>query len=74
MSSRVLQDFLAKRITENQFRSVLGDRKEEPHSAFDFLDHGYLFKSIRIEHGGLDEDDDHLIFEFQKDASVKPFE
>ena len=70
MSSRALQDFLAKRIDEQQFRSRLDDYV----FSSDFLDEGYLLKGIRIVHGGIDEGDDELVFDFEKDASVKPFE
>lgn len=74
ISSRALQDFLAGRINEKQFRSALGESEGDTHVSVNFLDHGYIFKNIYLKENGLDEDDDEIVFEFRKDPSASPFE
>lgn len=73
ISSRAFQDFMAGRITEKQFRHFIGDSDGKNHFAT-FLNRGYAVDEIRIESGGIDEDDDTLVFEFSFDPSVREFE
>ena len=73
MSSRALQDFLAGRITEEQFRYFLGERESGP-TIGRFLDQGFTISEISHEKGGLDEDDDTLILHFSRDRAAHPFE
>lgn len=67
-SVRVFQDFLARRISENDFRRYLGDGD----GAFDlksYFDGGYAIKMVSFEPGGVDNDDDYIIFELSQDPS-----
>lgn len=73
ISSRALQDFLAGRTTEKQFRYFIGEDENGPSIAH-FLNRGLTISEISFEQGGLDEDDDTLIFEFSKDPAAHPFE
>jgi hypothetical protein len=73
MSSRALQDFLAGRITEKEFRHFLGER-EDGSSIARFLDRGLTISEISFEKGSIDEDDDTLILRFSKDPAAHPFE
>jgi hypothetical protein len=72
MSLRAFQDFLAKRIDEKQFRHFIGDRDDGP-SIGNFLEKGFTIQNIRYESGGKDQDDDHIILEFEKDAAASLF-
>jgi hypothetical protein len=73
ISSRALQDFLARRITEEQFRDFIGERKDGP-SVAQFLNNGMMISEISFEKGGVDEDDDRVIFKFTKDPAAHHFE
>lgn len=73
ISSRVLLDFLAGRITETQLRYFMGERDDGP-SISRFLDRGFTVGEISFEKGGVDEDDDLILLHFSKDPAAHPFE
>lgn len=73
ISSRALQDFLARRITEEEFRNSIDEREDGP-SVARFLNNGLMVSEVSFEKGGVDEDDDRLIFRFSKDPAAHPFE
>lgn len=73
MSSRALQDFLAGRITEEQFRHFIGDADNGP-TVGRFLDQGFMISEISFEKGNVDEDDDMLVLRFSKDPAAHSFE
>jgi hypothetical protein len=72
LSSRLFQDFLARRIDEKQFRYFLGER-DEHNGVGQFLSRGYTIKNITLEPGGLDEDDDYIVMHFDQDPAAAPF-
>ncbi len=74
ISARALLDLLAGRITPDQFNHMVG-MKETPTQKNLFkhrLDLGDVISSVRIEPGGVDEDDDRLIIELSRDPSAAP--
>jgi hypothetical protein len=74
ISARALLDMLAGRITPDQFNHMVGMR-ETPNQKNLFehrLDQGDVISSVRIESGGIDEDDDRLIIELARDPSAAP--
>ena len=73
MSSRAFQDFLAGRITEEQFRHFLGDAEGDS-TVGRFLDQGFMISEITFEKGSVDEDDDTLVLRFSKDPAAQSFE
>ncbi|ATN32988.1 hypothetical protein ACO34A_04130 [Rhizobium sp. ACO-34A] len=73
ISSRVILDFLAGRITEKQLRYFIGERDDGP-SISRFLDRGFTVGDISFEKGGVDEDDDLILLHFSKDPAAHPFE
>lgn len=73
MSSRAFQDFMANRIDEKQFRRFIGEGEDGP-SIGRFLNQGYTIQEIRLEVGGLDDDDDCMVLEFARDPAASPFE
>lgn len=72
MSCRAFQDFLAGRIDEDLFRRLIGEKEEGP-SLGRFLLQGYTISDVQLEKGGLDVDDDYLVFDLQQDAAAKVF-
>ena len=72
MSSRAFQDFLAGRITEEQFRHFLGDA-EGGSTVGRFLDQGFMISEITFEKGSVDEDDDTLVLRLSKDPAAQSF-
>ena len=72
-SVRALQDFLARRISEEQFRNFIGDREDGPSFAR-FLDQGLTISTAQILSAGDDEDDDYIEFGFSSDPAAKQFE
>jgi hypothetical protein len=69
LSSRLLLEFLAGRITPEQFRSATGKTE----TVFDsMLKAGRTIQSSRLEKGGLDEDDDYLVFDLEPDTAALP--
>lgn len=73
MSSRALQDFLARRIDETQFRRIIGEYEDGP-SIGHFLGQGYTIQEIQFESGGIDDDDDSILLVFTRDPAACPFE
>lgn len=72
ISTRALLDLLADRITLEQFRHSTG-LKDGPGATNIFrhrLDQGDILSDVKLESGGLDEDDDWLVIEFRNDPSV----
>ena len=69
ISARLLQEFLAGKISRQQFeRSAFGGRNE-----FDAqLRNGYTIKNTKVEGAGIDEDDDYIVFEFAFDLAAGP--
>ncbi|MGR3609102.1 MAG: hypothetical protein ACU0BN_09640 [Sulfitobacter sp.] len=73
ISARALQDFLAGRITEKQFREFIGERSDGPSFAR-YLNAGMTISDTSFHSAGVDEDDDHLEFKLSPDPAAKPFE
>jgi len=67
ISARAIQEILAGRVSvETAMGKVSGDR-----NVFEIaLSCGRVIKSARFEEGGVDEDDDYLIFEFGPDVAA----
>lgn len=68
ISSRLLQEYLAGRIDRDSFK-----RWTFPTTANLFeleLSRGHVIKSVGLESGGLDEDDDKIVFELNADWSA----
>jgi hypothetical protein len=72
ISARAFLDLLAGRITVEQFQHFtgLGDRPEQRNIFKHRLEQGDILSDVRIEHGGLDEDDDWLVIELKQDPSA----
>jgi hypothetical protein len=64
-------ELLAGRITQEQFqRNAFGEHK----NLFDHqLSLGNTIQASRVEKGGLDEDDDWLVFELEPDIAAMQF-
>lgn len=73
ISSRVFQEFLSGRISEEAFRRLIGEEEQGP-SMKRSLNSGYTIASVRLEPSGVDFDDDHLVFDLKKDPSISEFE
>ncbi|TXD94240.1 hypothetical protein FUT87_07465 [Mitsuaria sp. TWR114] len=74
LSSRAVLELLAGRMTLERFHEVTG-LKQTPTSAniFDHrLKQGDILSQVTIESGGLDKDDDLLVFELSRDPSAAP--
>jgi hypothetical protein len=71
VSARALIDLLAGRITADQFRHASGERKGEKNLFQHWLDLGFSLQGVKIESGGVDEDDDHLVLTFADDPAVR---
>jgi hypothetical protein len=69
LSSRLLLEFLAGRITPEQFHSYSGKITPILDS---MLRAGKTIQSSRLEKRGLDEDDDYLVFDLEPDAAALP--
>lgn len=69
ISSRMVLELLAGRITQEQFQDYAfrGDDLFERQ-----LKAGCTIQSARLEKGGLDEDDDQLVFELKPDWGARP--
>ena len=72
ISARAFLDLLAGRLTPEQFNHMIGmDGSRSRANLFKLcLERGEIISSIKIEPGGLDEDDDRLVVEFSKDPSA----
>lgn len=69
ISSRMVLELLAGRITQEQFQNYAfrGDNFFEQQ-----LKAGCTIQTARLEKGGLDEDDDQLVFELEPDWGARP--
>ena len=69
LSARLLQEFLAGRITAERFDDdVSGKNLFEK-----WLREGYLIRDARFESAGVDEDDDYVILELRRDPAGADF-
>jgi len=73
ISSRLIIDLLARRITPKQFSYFMGDREGENLFAR-MLESGLTFSDVTFRAGGEDEDDDRIILHYAKDPSASRFE
>lgn len=71
ISARALQEFLAGRLTREQFDRQLGDRDSNLFARL--LTQGYTLAASRLESTGLDEDDDQIVLEFARDPAAAGF-
>lgn len=72
ISARAFLDLLAGRLSTDQFNQMVG-MDDTPNSVNLFrlcLERGEVISAIKIESGGLDEDDDRLVVEFSTDPSA----
>lgn len=72
ISSRVLQDFIAGKISAEQFRYFIGEQ-EDGLSFRKLLDNGFTISAMRLERQGIDKDDDYVVFEFERDPAAGNF-
>jgi hypothetical protein len=69
LSARLLQEFLAGRITAERF-----DDNSTGKNLFEvWLKMGFVMSDARFESAGVDEDDDYVILEFRRDPAAAPF-
>lgn len=69
ISSRMVLELLAGRITQEQFqRYAFG---ENPNLFDREFKRGMTVQSARLEKGGLDEDDDYLVFDMEQDFGAR---
>lgn len=69
LSARLLQEFLAGRVTAERFHDdVSGKNLFEK-----WLSEGYVIRDARFESAGIDEDDDHVILELRRDPAAADF-
>ena len=70
LSSRLVLEFLAGRISPEQFQSFAFGKDK---NLFDIqLTRGLTIQASRVEKAGLDEDDDHLVFDLEHDFGASP--
>jgi len=69
ISARALQEFLAGAITKDQFEYTT--LREENYFKF-WLMQGYTISDVKFESAGIDEDDDYIVFSFDKNPSASP--
>jgi hypothetical protein len=70
ISSRLVLELLAGRISQQQFQDITFGKDK---NLFDIqLSRGFTIQSSRIEKAGLDEDDDHLVFDLGHDVAASP--
>ncbi|MBX3491041.1 hypothetical protein [Parvibaculum sp.] len=68
LSSRLLQDYLAGRIDKDTYEHhAFGDMKN-PFEAE--LSGGLTIQAVKFESGGLDDDDDHIVFDLALDPGA----
>lgn len=72
VSSRLLQEYLAGRITKERFDDLAFGSL--PNMFERNLSLGRTITLVSIEDGGLDEDDDKMVIEFEKDPAASPLE
>jgi hypothetical protein len=69
MSARLLQEYLAGRITIEQFHDYSTGKNLFEH----WLKLGYAISDTSFESGGVDADDDYVILEFRRDPAAAEF-
>lgn len=70
LSARLVLDLLAGRITPEQFQYFsFGDGENLLDRQFKL---GLTLQAARLEKGGLDKDDDHLVFDLEPDVAASP--
>lgn len=69
MSARLLQEYLAGRITIERFHDNCMGKNLFEH----WLTLGYVISDARFESGGVDADDDYVILEFRRDPAAAEF-
>ena len=72
-SARALIDLLAGRVDPKTFVRETGGLAMKTNLFAHWLDRGMTIQDARFESGGLDEDDDYLIFTFADDAGAREF-
>lgn len=72
VSSRALLDLLAGRATAEQFRIVTGEPQGK-NIFLERLERGQTISKAHVESGGVDEDDNYLVLEFEDDAAARLF-
>ena len=70
-SARMLLDLLAGRMTPEQFRYHLGERDGATNLFKLWLDRGMTIKAASMAPRDIDQDDDHIIFDFDYDAAAR---
>jgi hypothetical protein len=73
ISSRLLLELLAGRITLEQFRRDLGENAPGENVFKHLLDHGLTFSDAKMLPREIDEDDDHLLISFEDDPAAREF-
>ncbi len=68
LSARLVLEYLAGKVTKEQFLHFGG----MPDVLENMLKSGSTIQSTRIEKAGLDEDDDHIVFELGHDYAASP--
>ena len=69
ISSRMVLELLAGRITQEQFQDFAFGKNQ---NQFDYqFKRGMTIQTARLEKGGLDEDDDYLVFEMEPDVGAQ---
>ena len=71
ISSRLVQEYLAGRITKEEFEHFAFN--DSPNLFESRLRMGWTINHAGVESGGLGEDDDHLVFGFMSDPAASPF-
>jgi hypothetical protein len=70
ISSRLVQEFLAGRISHEQFKFFAFGKDT---NLFEHqLVRGFTIQNARVEKAGIDEDDDYIVFDLEPDASALP--
>lgn len=72
ISSRALIDLLAGRMTVDQFRRQIGESPNMKNFFKHALDSGKTIQGMTFQSGGLDEDDDQLVFALADDPGASP--
>ena len=74
ISARALLDLLAGRITVEKFQHFTGldGKPGQPNIFKHRLEQGDILTDVKIESGGIDEDDDWLVIELKQDPSAAP--
>jgi hypothetical protein len=71
VSSRMIMDLLAGRMTPEQFRHFMGERPGQANLFHHWLGMGYTIKAAKLEDGGIDADDDFLVLTLSDDPAAR---